>query len=942
MGDPTATGGAVGDTDTQNTIDPARAVAALQRWRARVAEAMGADPGGSLDQPDRKLMMLRAFGSTRRLSELCMTHPAAAATALLDGPSPILAEAARDLAALDRGVGGPEALHAALAPIKNRADVAIALAELGGVWTLADATAARVDFAERLVEVALQWLVRAAAKRGELPAEEDAAFMHGAFALASGDFAQEDLAPYGPLDLMVVYNPSAFDAAAARTAERVFVRIGQELRAAFEGRPGDYPLFALKTPMGSGVGGAGIVEDIARVKAAIAGPQSHALKCWLAGARVVAGDRTAGGAFLEELEQTIWEESPAANEEMRKEFEAESDDPRAYFRRIADLCRLAVGGARPMFRTASARQVFETAARSNALNEDVARRLIAGEELAHIVVSRAQMLRGFASIDVERDDERQALARLVGFSTYDELALVLRGSQMEARNTLLRLMRGAHEEVALYQGEEGDRQDADKLEDLGFSNGASVASAIDGWAERAGGDGEKRFAAHAPGLLTEFGETQYPNDAIRLFDTLLTRAQDDDAVFGLVREGAPQRSAVVEALGCFGKMVEPLTQSQEGAAAFLDINGMETPHTGPEWVLRYTPPVIDEASKLEDYAAWRRETIARVALSAASGGASFDAAARGLEAIHTRTLADVFELARKTAPKEEGRICDRIAVYIYDGVNGHLPGASTAIGFIGDKAAGEDGNAFVRRYLGMLDSLGEGVFAIAPDASRRAGGVSGPLAQEAGAFKDYVQTEAVAHDLIMMARARVIAGAPKISDKARDALRSAVSTGRRADVLFRDLDRARAQRMRREQAGSDWDLERFAGGLCDVELVVSALIYRHACAHPFVQEGDVAEALDAMARSSLIGGDAAHTLSAAHNFWSRLQTVRALSQWHDPLHAPVRRRFGALIARAAGVDGFEQVRPLMSGYADDVTRLYGQLILGRPTLTSTPASAAGA
>ena len=86
---------------------------------------------------------------------------------LIDGPSPVLAEAARDLTGLERGVGGPDALHAALAPLKNRADMAIALAELGGQWSVSDATAARVDFAERLVETALQWLVRAAVKRGE-------------------------------------------------------------------------------------------------------------------------------------------------------------------------------------------------------------------------------------------------------------------------------------------------------------------------------------------------------------------------------------------------------------------------------------------------------------------------------------------------------------------------------------------------------------------------------------------------------------------------------------------------------------------------------------------------------------------------------------------------------------------------------------------------------
>ena len=207
-------------------IDPARAPAALERWRRAVAEAMSGDPGAPLDQPDRRLLMLRVFGATRRLAELCMTHPDAAAAALIDGPSPVLAEAARDLTALDRGVGGPDALHTALAPLKNRVDVAIALAEIGGQWSVADATAARVDFAERMVETALRWLVRAAVKRGELHVEDSENFLKGVFVVAGGDFAHEDMSPYGPLDMIVVYDEQAFPGPTARGADRSFVRSG--------------------------------------------------------------------------------------------------------------------------------------------------------------------------------------------------------------------------------------------------------------------------------------------------------------------------------------------------------------------------------------------------------------------------------------------------------------------------------------------------------------------------------------------------------------------------------------------------------------------------------------------------------------------------------------------------------------------------------------------
>ena len=916
-------------------IDPARAPAALERWRRAVAEAMSGDPGAPLDQPDRRLLMLRVFGATRRLAELCMTHPDAAAAALIEGPSPVLAEAARDLTALDRGVGGPDALHAALAPLKNRVDVAIALAEIGGQWSVSDATAARVDFAERMVETALRWLVRAAVKRGELHVEDSENFLKGVFVVAGGDFAHEDMSPYGPLDMIVVYDEKAFPGPAARGADRIFVRIGAEIREAFEGKPGDYPLYALKTPLGSGVGGAGYADSLARVKATAAGPHADALKMWLGSARIVAGDRTAGGAFLEDIEQLVWADNPIAIDALRN-FVGQTDaDPRGPFRRVAGLCRLAIGGLRPIFRTAAAREIFDTAARSRTLSKDAARRLVSGDELAHIAVSRLQMMKGAAVTGVERDDEQRALALLCGYCDYADLETALKGGRTDAANTLRRLASGPQQEIALYRSAGGAKEgDADKLEDLGFLNGASLSAAVDNWARRAEErPGDKRFSAHAPGLLTAFGETQHPNDAVRLFDQLLSVADKQHDVFALVGEGAPMRDGLVDAFGSFGAAVEPLTKSAEAAEIFFEPPGAEIPQSGKEWLSRHTPPSGKTKTALADLAQWRRDLMARVAFSAASGATSFDAAVEAFEDIHIRTLTNAFDIVRALAPAAEKTASGKIALHLFESDGPHLPGAATHLGFIAGSAADEAGESFVRRYLQALGEIGEGVFAVTPDATHRPGGVGGALAPDVAAFKAYVQSEAVAHEQIMLARGRVIAaGDDAVAEKARDALRSAVAGARRADILFRDLDRARAQRMRRERAASDWDIDRLEGGRADVELVISTLIYKHASAHPFVQDKAPGEALLAMARSGLVSEETARSLRNARAFWARLQLVRALSGWSDPLHAPVRRRFGSLIARAAGVQKFDQARPMMRGYAEEVTRAYAQLVLGRPSL----------
>ncbi|MFQ5563350.1 MAG: hypothetical protein ACE5FO_07260 [Parvularculaceae bacterium] len=917
--------------DQAEKIDPSRAGAGAARWRRALADALGADPGAALDKPDRRLLMLRVFGATRRLADLCMAHPAAAAEALESGASPVLAEAARDLAALDRGVGGPDALHAALAPLKNRADIAIGLAELSGAWRGEEATAARADFAERLVDTALCWLVRAAVKRGELSVESERALTAGVFALAGGDFAHEDLAPYGPLDLIILFDEDAFKGPTPKSAERVFIRIGAELRETFEGKPGDYPLFSLRTPMGTKVGGSGLAESMARVRSAASGPQAQALRAWLATARIVAGDRSVGGAFLEEMEAQIWNGESMLDKEMCDKMEAPCDDPQAAFRAIAEVCRLTIGRVRPIFRTTSASEVFEIASESEVIGVDAARRLKSGWETAQMLVSRAQMMKGAAAKTATGEEEEQALASLCGYSDFNALKAVLDGARAEAANALHRLLRGPQEELARYKARDDDSGDADKLEDLGFLHGATLSNAIDEWVRLAGAqDSEKRFSALAPGLLTGFGETQHPNEAVRLFDRLVRVVPKEIDVFSHLAESAPNRGSIIDALGCFGAAVEPLLESPATAAELFAQRGVETPQDGKEWLARYAPP-LRKAATLDGLAAWRRQSIGRIALFSASGDMAFDAAAKALHAVHLRALSEAFDIVSATCPKNEAKAAKSLALHVYDGFGNYTPGAAFQIGFV----AGEESDAvdsFARRYLEALDGLGEGYFALSPDVSRRPGGVAGALAPGLDAFKQFVLSEAIALDQILLTRARVVAGEAEAQDNARDAIRSAVSGARRADVLLRDLDRARAQRMRRDRASSEWDIDKLEGGRQDAELIISTLFYRHAGAHPVLQDDEPEQALKAMARSGLIPPETATALISAREFWSRIAVARGFGRWSDPTGAPVRARFGALIARAAGVERFDQARPLIRGYADDLNRLYAQLVLGRPTL----------
>jgi len=903
-------------------IDPTRAAAGVARWRRLLSETLGQDPGPRLDEPRFYLAMLKVFGSTKRLADTCLKHPTFASQGLLDGPSSILAEAARDLTALNNGVGGAEALHGALAPIKTRADIAISLAEISNVWTTAQANTARSDLAERLVETALCWLIRGAIARGELSIPIEGNVANGVFALAGGDFAHEDLAPLGPLDILVIYDQSQFQGSQIPMAERAFIRIGSELREAFEGRPGEFSVFNIRTPMGSGVNGAGIVESVARMEAAFADPQANSVRRWAATARVVAGDRTSGGAFLEDAEEALWSDDPVLGEMTRENLQACVDDPRERFRTIANLLRWSLGKTRPIFRIASTNDVFATAASSSILPLDVADRLCAGNDFAQMLVSRSQTIKGTASFGPSSADEEAAIASLCGFDDFAHLSCVRDGALAEARNGISRILVGAKSEFERYATVSQIVDDIDKLEDLGFRDGEKLSGVVDGWAALCREGGDQRFSAIAPGLLTAFGETQRPDRAVRLFDRMLTTLNNNSEDKKRTFSPLQANDGLVDAIGCFGMAVAPLMENASIISELFEERGSETPSNAQEWIARFPAPRLTDT--IDAFQQWREELIARVAFLAATRDISFSVASEALAAIHRTTLCSIFEIIRTKADVA-------IALHIFSDSRFGLPGAPTSLGFTADKKC-EQNEAVVREFLQVLVDLGSGIFSIAPDVSHRPGGVAGALAPDAAEIRSYIQSEAVANDQIMLARAEVIAGPEDCVNEAKAALRTAVANPRRADVLFRDIDRARAQRLRRDKAGSEWDIDVLEGGPLDVDLIISTLIYRHAAALPSIQTLSVDDALDLMVRSDLIVQPVAETLKAARGFWARLGTLRALAQWNDPQTSPVRKRFAKMVANAAEVENFGQVRPIKRGYADEITRLYAQFILGRPSL----------
>ncbi len=940
---------------------PDRAITQYNRWRALLGNSIGGDPGTILDRPDRRLTMLKIFGDTKRLADLCLIYPRTAAIALTDGACTILAQTARQVTSLDWGIGNPDAIHTALTPLKDRADLAISIAILSGEWDIHKAAAARTDLAERICEAILSWLMRAAVKRGELRLEakddeQQSSLFKGLFILAGGEFAHEDISATGPLNLVTVYDPAVFNTKLPNSNDRALIRIGAEFRDAIEGRPSSYPLYRLDTPFGSKLNGAGLIETAPSIKKIISAPQAEVLRNWLATARVVAGDRTSGGHFMEDIETVVWNEKPLLTREMTEKLQSSDGTLAGIFQSISQLCRLTMGRTRPLFRTASTQDVIATAAASKIISEMTASRLIGGHELAKILDASSQMVCGsdisLKTFRPESEENNQSsigdhVANIAGFSNTKALAPVVHGFMADAQNALNQLLFGPRDSFKRYSNQNKEQTDSGKLENLGFFDGTYISSIIETWLSTSCPAVEKsaltetpqRFATRAPGLLTAFSETQYPNQAIKLFDQLLTNCPEKFDLYTILGEKSSEREQIVNAFGNFPNVITPLITTTYKAQNFIEdviANDDKREISISDWLSAHPAP---KTGPIKELSAWRMSAIAQIAFSCAAGLSDFSEATPLLIDIHHQTLISLFTLLKNGAHSTNKKLIESLVLFTCTGEWQSVPGDTAAIGFILTRKKitseiEEKITRFVEDFVAELEKIGTGPFALSVDMSRRPGGISGPLVSTLPAWEQFVQMEAVAMDQIALANTRILTGSKTASNSARTTLREVIANDRRTSITLRDLDRARTQHQKRTtnnlgKTSSLWDIDHLDGGQRDIDLIIKILMYRYSAAHPYLQEMETEAALAALADMDIIDPETVTTLINARKFWASINLVKAWSGWSTPEMVPVRKRFSTVIARATGVTSFSNIPPLIRGYADDGSRLYAKLVLNR-------------
>ncbi|HKJ60557.1 MAG TPA: bifunctional [glutamine synthetase] adenylyltransferase/[glutamine synthetase]-adenylyl-L-tyrosine phosphorylase, partial [Hyphomicrobiales bacterium] len=191
---------------------------------------------------------------------------------------------------------------------KRRLALLTALADLGGVWTVDEVTAALSDGADRLLAAAIQFLLTQAAGQGTFrPAYPDAAaHSSGYIVLGMGKYGACELNYSSDIDLIVFFDPEKAPVPPDVETSTFFVRLTRDLVRLLTERTQEGYVFRTDLRLRPDPGATQLALSIDAAFHYYESVGQNWERAAFIKARPVAGDIEAGQAFLRDLSPYIW------------------------------------------------------------------------------------------------------------------------------------------------------------------------------------------------------------------------------------------------------------------------------------------------------------------------------------------------------------------------------------------------------------------------------------------------------------------------------------------------------------------------------------------------------------------------------------------------------------------------------------------------------------
>ena len=911
------------------------------------------------NSPFLSLCILKDMGFVRDFVSQGLDKPFEALLAGLDGPPPPSAPGQKET--------GPsrKEFAAHLRRAKARAALLIAVADLAGLWSLTQVTAALSRFAEGAVGAAVEFLLAQAQARGDL------GHRGGYVILAMGKLGARELNYSSDVDLIALFDPERIDYRGKKTVQDLFVRLTQDLVQLLQERTEDGYVFRMDLRLRPDAGATPVALSTVAAETYYESVGQNWERAAMIKARQVAGDAAVGNDFLRHIAPFIWRKHLdfAAIADIHS-IKRQIDVHRGYrtvsapghniklgpggIREIeffAQTQQLIAGGRDPSLRDPTTCGAISALRASGRLEQSVADELIAAYTYLRRLEHRLQMIADEQTQTLPQSDEgMKHVATFMGYESVDLFAEELLGHMNRVREHYGNLFEDSptlgSQGNLVFTGTEADPATLETLTGMGFREAKTVAGAMRRWHHgryRATRSDRARqlLTALAPHLLKALSATANPDAAFTKFDEFLGNLPAGVQLFSLFHSNPGLLDLVAEIMGTAPRLAEYLSRNSSSLDSVLS-----------EWFFDPMPPKDDLARSLSvaigdardfqdvlDIARrWNRERVFQAGVRVLRGSAGAGSMAAVLTDLAEIAIESLLPHVEEEFAAQHGRLGEAGFAIVGMGKLGSremMFDSDLDLVFLYDNPGKQDSSDGARplstsqyfarlsqRLINALSALTAEGRLYEIDMRLRPSGAAGPIAVHVEGFEQYQHESAWIWERMALTRARVITATPRLGQRIDDLL--TVLLRRECDPaeLARGVDDMRQRVEREYPAKGVWDIKYVRGGLLDLEFLCQYFQLRFAHEHPEVRRTGTVAALRALGTAGCLAPALSAKLAEHAIFFHDIYGLLRLclsGEWRDET---IPTGLGAALCRAASVPGLGALKTKLARSQDQVLAEY--------------------
>ncbi|GGC73527.1 bifunctional [glutamine synthetase] adenylyltransferase/[glutamine synthetase]-adenylyl-L-tyrosine phosphorylase [Chelatococcus reniformis] len=863
-----------------------------------------------------------------------------------------------------RQPGDGEDLMRQLRQLRAEAALLVALADLGGLWSVEQVTGALTVFADACVGSAVRFLLAEQGRLGRMllsdAAEPEAAC--GLVVLALGKHGAGELNYSSDIDLVVFYDPAAPLREGLEPAP-VFLRLTQALVKLLQERTADGYVFRVDLRLRPDPGSTSPAISLPAAFTYYETVGQNWERAAFIKARPIAGDLALGARFLEDLGPFIWRKyfdfaTIADIHAMKRQIHVVKGHDvialaghdiklgRGGIREIeffVQTQQLVFGGRRPALRGKRTLDMLGVLAADGWITPQARDDLSDAYRFLRRLEHRLQMVGDQQTQRLPTEAAELAdIAKFAGFASTKALGEALtRVARTVQHHYALLFEEGpalATEAGSLvFTGTSDDPDTLETLVRIGFRDPACTAETIRGWhfGRRAAVTSPRArevLTELTPALLAALGRTADPDGALAALDAALARMPAAVELLSMLRSNERLLNLFADLLGSAPRLAEIVSERPHVLDVVIDPAFTEDVADLSHLADRVRA-LIGEPASFEEFLDRSRDAIRLVTFMVGarmlSGIYSAGRAGEAFTIIAETAVASSFEAVSLAFAREHGVVpggravvlglgrlgsremtassdLDLVLLYDYDAARSESDGARPL-------HASVYYNRLTQRLLSALTVPTRRGRLYEVDMRLRPEGRTGPVATQFKGFVAYHREGAETWERMALTRARVIAGDAELGRSFTAERASILRQRGGAQAVAKDVLAMRALVAKEKGDRDPWDLKLNGGGLMDIEFIAQFLVLAHAAQAPSLIAPEPMAVLAAAERHGFVEPNDAALLRDAHELfttvlqWQRLAVEGAFD---------AARVAPTVLTRIAAAAGLPDVRRLQAHLAD--------------------------